>query len=33
MKANMKRNAEPERETDDKDLCKSNKCVISKTFL
>lgn len=26
----MKRNAEPERERDDKDLGKSNKCVLSK---
>lgn len=30
LKANMKRNAEPERETEDKDVDKSNKHVPSK---
>lgn len=30
MKADMKRNAEPERKTDNKDLDKPNKCVLSK---
>lgn len=30
MKADMKRNAEPESKTDDKDLDKPNKCVLSK---